>query len=107
MRTHRLMPVPHCENDVGGRFTKSPHHDSQWLRDSSLVFSSAYASMPGRAPAEQALGEVDGSAPPLPEPGTGMGQGGFHNHRPALLGVAPVQKVSLQEGFRVNEEDRV
>ena len=24
MRIHRLMPVLGCENDMGGRFTKSP-----------------------------------------------------------------------------------
>ena len=63
MRSHSPTPVPESEYDLGGRFTKSPHHDIHCLRDSSLVSSSVYALILGWAAAERALGAVDGSDP--------------------------------------------
>ena len=61
MRTHSLMPVLECENDMVGRFTKSPHYDSHRPCRSCLVFSSAYASAPGSPSAERAISRGSGS----------------------------------------------
>ena len=65
MRVRRLMPALERENDMRGRFTKSPHNDSHRPCCPSPVFSSGYASMPGPADADRARREVDGSDPPI------------------------------------------
>ena len=94
-RIHRLMPLLECENDMGGRFPKSPFRDSQCRFHLSSVFSLACASMAGPAmPVWKSPGRT--GVTPLRGPGAGMGRCGFSQtpHRPWSL----PSKVSLREG---------
>ena len=89
MEIHRHMPARECENDMGGRFTKSPISTHNGLAGHVLFFPSH------TPPARPALGrtgetEADGSDPPVRGPGAGMGRCGFSHAPPRLRGVAPV-----------------
>ena len=47
------MPARECENDVRGRFTENPRHDSQVARQLCLVVSWLYAPVPGSSVADR------------------------------------------------------
>jgi len=93
MNIHKLMPVPHCENDVRGRFTKSPLDDSHSMIPSCLVLSWFCAPLPGSSVTDRAKRGRTGATPLFEALVRAWAGVGFHKLRTGPWGSLPFASI--------------